>query len=136
MKKSRREKSAISSASARARNRFGNVGCALFSIPVFLAGAATIYFMGLGPVIKVLRASSWETVPCEITSSKVARSNDGDTFAIEVRYKYSFDGGQYEGTRYGFMGGCTTGYSSKDEVIKQNPVGKRVTRLKPEAASA
>jgi hypothetical protein len=42
MKRSRRETDAISEASSRRTSRFGNLGCALFSLPFFFAGVALI----------------------------------------------------------------------------------------------
>ena len=127
MKKSRREMDAISGAGAGRTGRFSNLGCLLFSLPFFLAGAALIYFLGLGPALKSIRAATWDATPCVVTSSRVASSSDGDTFAVEIHYTYAIDGKQYQGTRYGFFGGYSSGYASKDEVVSQNPAGKTAT---------
>jgi hypothetical protein len=113
MKQSRRELDAISGTDAKKSSRFGNLGCALFSLPFFLAGVAVIYFLGVSPLLKVVRASNWQATPCVITSSKVASSSDGDTYAVEVRYAYTVNGQQYQGTRYSFFSGYTSGYSGK-----------------------
>lgn len=127
MKKSRRETDAISGVNTKKTGRFGNVGCLLFSLPFFLAGAALIYFLGLSPALKIMRASSWDATPCVVTSSKVASGSDGDTFAVEIHYTYTIDSKQYQGARYSFFTGYSSGYSSKDEVVKQNPAGKTAT---------
>jgi hypothetical protein len=127
MKKSRRETDAISEEGTRKTGRFGNIGFLLFSSPFLLAGAALIYFLGLGPALKIIRASTWDATPCVVISSRVASSSDGDTFAVEIHYTYTVDGKQYQGTRYGFFGGYSSGYDSKDEVVKENPAGKPAT---------
>ncbi len=127
MKRSRRESDAISGASSHKTSRFGNLGCALFALPFFLAGAAIIYFLGLSPALRILRASSWNATPCVITASRVASSSDGDTFSVEIHYSYTVDDKQYQGTRYSFFGGSSSGYASKAEVVEQNPAGKNAT---------
>jgi len=126
MKKSSSETDAISGVKAK-RPRFGNLGCALFSLPFFLAGAAMIYFLGVSPAMRILRASSWDATSCVVTSSRVTSSSDGDTFAVEIHYSYSVGGKQFQGTRYSFFGGSSSGYASKDAVVQQNPVGKTAT---------
>lgn len=127
MKRSRRETEAISGANAKKTGCRGNLGCALFSLPFFLGGAIAIYFLGLYPALKVFRASSWEPIPCVVTSSKVASSSDGDTFAVEIRYSYTIEGKQYQGTRYGFFGGYSSGHRSKADVVAQYPAGAAAT---------
>jgi len=123
MKKSIRELDAISGTDRKKSSRFGNLGCALFSLPFFLGGVAVIYFLGVSPLLKVVRAANWHATPCVITSSKVASSSDGDTYAVEIRYAYTVNGQQHQGTRYSFFSGYTSGYSGKSEVVQQNPAG-------------
>jgi hypothetical protein len=127
MKRSRRERDAISGAGAKKTGRFGNLGFLLFSLPFLLAGVALVYFLGLSPALKIIRASTWDATPCVVTSSRVASSSDGDTFAVEIRYSYQVGGKPYQGSRYGFFGGYSSGYSSKDEVVRENPAGKTAT---------
>src|SRR6185369_3863545 len=97
MKRSSRETEAISGSDAKKTGCRSHVVLILFSVPFFLAGAAVIYFLGVSPALSVLRASSWDPIPCVITSSKVASSSDGAIFAIEIKYSYTFDGKQYPG---------------------------------------
>lgn len=127
MKRSTREKEAISEAHAKKTGCRGNLGCALFSLPFFLAGAIAIYFLGLSPALKVFRASSWEPIPCVVTSSKVATGSGGDTYSVEIHYSYTIDGKQYPGTRYGFFGGSSSGFDSKARVVEQYPAGSTAT---------
>ena len=122
MKKSTPESDAISETNQKKAGRFGSLGCALFSLPFLVGGAAAIYFLGVNPLLRVIRASSWDATPCVITSSRVA-SHD-DTYSVEIRYSYSVNGKSYQGTRYSFFSGSTSGYSGKNEIVQQNPAGK------------
>ena len=130
MKRSTRETEAISGSDAKKTGCRGNVVLVLFSVPFFLAGAAVIYFLGLSPMLSVLRASSWDPIPCVITSSKVASSSDGDTFAVEIKYSYTFDTKQYQGNRYGFFTGYSSGHTSKADVVAQYPAGSHGNLLR------
>src|ERR1044071_3170650 len=114
MKKSTRESGAISGLARKKTVGFkGSLGCLLISVPFFLAGAAVTYFVGARPLIKIVRASSWAPTPCVVTSSTVASSSDGDTFRPEIHYSYVVDDKRYEGTKYCFSVGYSSGYSKK-----------------------
>src|SRR5262245_61909176 len=97
MKKSTPESDAISDTYQKKGGRFGNLGCALFSLPFLLGGAVAIYFLGVNPLLRVMRASSWDATPCVVTSSRVV-SHD-DTYSVEIRYSYSVNGKSYQCTR-------------------------------------
>ena len=124
MKKSRREPEPISGKKGEKKG-CSNLGCALFSLPFFLAGAAVIYFLFIGPALKILTAQSWNPTPCTVISSKVGGS--GDTHSIEIVYSYTIDGRQYQSDRYDFVNASTSGYAGKAEVVNQNPPGKSAT---------
>lgn len=71
-------------------------------------------------------AQSWPAVPCTILSSDVgthSSSDGGDTYSIEIRYTYEWDGVPYESSQYNFFGGSSSGYSGKAAVVAQYPVG-------------
>ncbi len=121
MKKSRRESEPISGTEGKKKG-CSNLGCALFSLPFFLGGAAVIYFLFAGPAIKIFRAQSWNPTPCTIISSKVA--GDGDTYSVEVVYSYTVAGDQYQSDRYDFVEASTSSREGKAEVVRQNPPGK------------
>jgi len=128
MKKSTRESGAISGlARKKTVGIKGGLGCLLISVPFFLAEAAVTYFVGARPLIKIIRASSWNPTPCVVTASTVASSSDGDTFRPEIHYSYVVDDKRYEGTRYSFAVGYSSGRSSKQAVVDENPVGKNTT---------
>jgi hypothetical protein len=94
---------------------------------VFLVTGLAFLLVFLLPAIKVLRAQGWEAVDCEILESRVATASGGDTFSIEVRYRYEFGGQSYEGDRYEFMGGSSSGYDDKREVVDAMPAGSATT---------
>lgn len=124
MKKSRREPEPISGKEGKKKG-CSNLGCALFSLPFFLAGAAVIYFLFVGPALKILGAQSWNPTPCTIISSKVGGS--GDTHSVEILYSYTVDDQQYQSDRYDFVNASTSGYAGKAEIVSQNPPGKSAT---------
>jgi tetratricopeptide (TPR) repeat protein len=75
------------------------------------AGLLITYFFGYLPVAEYVTSRSWQSVPCEIVSSKVRRwtseerDDDGFTrtetnYAVDVTYKYEYAGRRYTGMRY------------------------------------
>jgi hypothetical protein len=131
-----RVKSISSLASRRAGAR---VSLAVFFF-FFVLGAIIFYFFGVRPMLGVLAARNWKLVPCTIISSRVQshQGDDGTTYRVEIVYEYEFNGHQYRSTRYHFMGGSTSGYQRKAEVVRQNPPGAKrtcyVNPRKPEDA--
>jgi hypothetical protein len=124
MKKSTRVPEPISGNEGKKKG-CSNLGCALFSLPFFLAGAAVIYFLFAGPALKILKAQSWNPTPCTVISSEVG--GDGDTHSIEIVYSYTIGGRQYQSGRYDFVNASTSAYEGKAEVVRQNPPGKNAT---------
>src|SRR5262245_31432266 len=57
------------------------------------------------PVWKSLVAQNWVETPCTIVSSAVASKmdSDGTSYAPEIHYHYSLDGGEFKGDQYSFM---------------------------------
>lgn len=124
MKKSRRESEPISGKGGEKKG-CSNLGCALFSLPFFLAGAAVIYFLFAGPALKIFKAQSWDPTPCTVLSSRVA--GDGETYSVELVYSYTVDDRQYQSDRYDFVNVTTSSHEGKAEVVRQNPPGKSAT---------
>ncbi len=109
------------------RQRAGGVGCVvLFFVVFLLAGLAFLPFLGW-PVVQTIGARSWNAVPCTILESAV-RSHEGSdsaTYSVEVRYRYLVSGRLYESSRYRFLGGSSSGYDGKAEVVAALPVGRQ-----------
>ncbi|MCG8455767.1 MAG: DUF3592 domain-containing protein [Holophagales bacterium] len=98
------------------------VFCGLFA----LVGLALLYFMALRPLYQMAMARGWQETTCLIASSRVAASSDGDTFRVEVSYTFELDGLTYEGDRYDFQTGNTSGREAKDRIVKGLPEGAEV----------
>ncbi len=108
----------------------------LISSTVLLILAGVAFYLFFLPVLAdVHRASSWEVVPCEILSSRVAThgaqsrgtSRTGTTYSIEIRYRYESGGRAYTGNRYSFMdGGSDSSVKGKRAIISSYKPGATV----------
>ncbi|SFI86265.1 DUF3592 domain-containing protein [Planctomicrobium piriforme] len=94
------------------------VFCSLF----FAAGATLLWFATLGPMLKMAIAQTWVETPCVIVSSEVIGD---DTFTVDIRYQYTFNDRNYDGDRYWFFTGRTSGKKSKEAIVAQHPPGKK-----------
>jgi hypothetical protein len=54
-------------------------------------------------------------------------SDDGTTYSVDILYRYEVNGREYRSNRYSFMGGSSSGYDGKAEVVRQYPPGQRAT---------
>jgi hypothetical protein len=114
----------------RSRTSWGDrPGCLAGFFSVFLlAGLAFFSFFAI-PAWKVIQARSWIEVPCTIVSSGVGSHSDSDgtTYSIDVVYTYTVQGVEYRSERYEFLGGSSSGYEGKAEVVAGYPPGSRAT---------
>jgi hypothetical protein len=99
----------------------------LFCSVFLLAGLGFTYGFLILPITRILAARSWEQAPCEIVSSRVQRhsDSDGDTYSIDIVYRYPWRGRTYTSNRYHFVTGSSSGYEGKAEVVRQFPQGAR-----------
>ncbi|MEZ6050648.1 MAG: DUF3592 domain-containing protein [Planctomycetaceae bacterium] len=90
-----------------------------------VAGAVAFYFLTIQPLWDVFRASSWVETPCTVLSSAVEThpGDESDTYSIEIEYEYVFQGQRYQGDRYHFMVGNSSGRKWKQAVVDAHPVG-------------
>ena len=104
-------------------------GCVAACFAVFLLAGIGFSLFFVLPAIKVVRAQTWSATDCEVTRSYVEShsSDDGTTYSIEVRYRYTVDGVEYRGDRYQFLGGSSSGYDSKKEVVDELSEGTITT---------
>lgn len=111
-------------------------GCMFFFFGIFfVAGAAMTWFMTVRPVLGILEARSWPEVPCTVTSSHVQSHSDSDgtTYSVEVTYTYEIDGREYNGDRYDFSVGSSSGYQHKADIVERHPPGSEtLCRVDPE----
>jgi hypothetical protein len=123
MKRSSRASEPLSGSKTK-KSGCGNLGCALFALPFFLAGAFIIYFLFVGPALKTYEAQSWDPTPCTIISSKVVGD---ETYSVQIIYSYTVGGEQYQSDRYDFIEASTSSYEGKAEVVYENPAGSSAT---------
>jgi hypothetical protein len=75
----------------------------------------------------VLDASGWDETPCTVLSSRV-RAHTGDdstTYSVDILYAYTVDGKGYKSSGYGFLGGSSSGYRGKADVVERHRPGTR-----------
>jgi hypothetical protein len=104
-------------------------GCMAMFFGVFLVAGLGFTAVFAVPAWRVVQARSWDPVPCEILESHVAShsGDDGTTYSVEIRYRYEVWGATYEGDRYTFLGGSSSGYEGKREVVERFPAGSEAT---------
>ena len=99
-----------------------------FGLIFLLIGLGVLVPLFILPVSGILKARTWVAVPATVISSRVEShsSDDGDTYSVEIFYRYAVDGKEYKSDRYHFLGGSSSGYSSKAEAVEQHPAGKEI----------
>lgn len=103
-------------------------GCVLGPALFLLVGLAFAAFFVV-PASRVVASRWWDPVPCEILSSRVVShsGDDGATYSVEVRYRYEVDGRSFQGRRYRFLGGSSSGHEGKQKVVDALPPGSTAT---------
>lgn len=89
------------------------------------AGVGMAFPLLINPVIKTEQAKAWIAAPATVVSSKVEshHSDDGTTYSVDIAYRYTYNGTEFSGDRYRFLGGSSSGYDGKAEVVKKYPAG-------------
>ncbi len=104
-------------------------GCMVGFFGVFLVAGLAFSAVFAVPSFRVLQARGWDPVPCEILESRVAThsGDDGDTYSVEIRYRYEARGTTHEGDRYTFLGSSSSGYDGKRRAVERFPAGSEAT---------
>lgn len=104
-----------------------SLGCVVGFFGIFLLAGLGFFSVIAVPAWRNLQALSWPEVPCEVLESRVAShaGDDGDTYSVEVRYRYQVDGREHVSGRYEFFPGSTSGYEGKARVVERLPPGTR-----------
>lgn len=97
----------------------------LFGLIFAGAGTAMLKPLLITPLQKTSDAKSWTSVSATVVSSKVKShdSDDGTTYSPYIAYRYEVDGEEYFGDQYTFMGGSSSGYDSKANIVRAYPKG-------------
>lgn len=102
------------------------LGC-FFSVFLLFGLAMSAAFL-VWPIVRIVQATGWRETACTILSSKVephSGTKGGTTYSIEVAFEYVVDDTRHVGTRYQFVGGSSSGYLGKQEVVRRLPPGTR-----------
>ena len=115
--------------SIAARKRLGRPAAGVLFLVLFVAGGALGYFVFFPAVYKSFTSGNWIAADCVVQSSRVQRheSDDGTTYSVDIAYTYVYQGHTYRSNRYKFIGGSSSGYYGKAEVVKQYPKGGHAT---------
>jgi hypothetical protein len=104
-------------------------GClaAFFSLFLLMGGSFCLFFFRAAFLSVTSR--SWREVPCTVVSSEVGTHSGSKsaTFSVDIVYEYETGGRTYRSTRYGFLGGSSSGYDGKAEIVAEHPPGSRCT---------
>ena len=97
----------------------------LFFSAFLLIGLATFYSMGFRPALQLLQSEKWQKTPCLVISSSVGShdNDDGTTYSIDILYSYDINGKEYRSNTYSFIGGSSSGYRGKQEIVNKYPPG-------------
>ena len=97
--------------------------CGVFA----LMGSAAFAFLAVIPIWQIIKAQGWEPVDCTILTSEVetSSSSDGNTYRIAITYAFELGGEEFEGDRYNFSRGSSSGYDGKAEVVGRYPPGSQ-----------
>ncbi len=116
----------LSPKTSSSRNR-GRVAGAIFFSLFFFTGLAVGVFWIFPAIYKSLSSDTWIETPCQILSSRVQSHSDSDgtTYSVDISYTYTVGGVQYRSSRYGFIGGSSSGYQGKAAVVRRYPPGSR-----------
>jgi hypothetical protein len=98
----------------------------IFGAVFAVIGLAVLKPLVLTPLQKSRGARTWDSVPATVVSSKVKshKGDDSTTYSVYIAYRYEAGSEEYLGDRYHFMGGSSSGYEGKAEVVRQYPKGR------------
>lgn len=105
------------------------IGVVFCNIFLLLGLIGTYFFFGK-PVLGYLDARDWPAAACAITASdvEVVSGDDGNTYRVDIRYTYTFDGQAYDSDRYSFFNAiATSARPSKQAVVDRHAVGSTAT---------
>jgi len=101
------------------------LGCFFTVFMLFGLGMSAVF---LHPLVQIAQARSWRELPCTILTSKVeshSSSKGSPTYSVEVTYEYVLEDQRHVGTRYKFMGGSSSGYDGKKEIVDRLSPGTK-----------
>jgi hypothetical protein len=114
-------------AAAARRRGLGRLALAGFFGIFAIAGGAMLYPLGIRPISRTVAAESWVETPCSVLRAEVRDhdSDDGTTYSVYILYEYEFGGRTYKCDRYDFVGGSSSGYDGKAEIVAEYESAER-----------
>ena len=111
--------------SARPSSRRGAIFMVVFGAIFAIVGAGALVPLLVVPAARLVQASGWLEVPCEVVSSTVraSESDDGTTYRVDILYEYDVGGRTWRSNRFGFADWGSSGYRSKRELADRYPAG-------------
>ncbi|MCD4781061.1 MAG: DUF3592 domain-containing protein [Candidatus Omnitrophica bacterium] len=92
----------------------------VFFFVFFIAGTAVFSALFWNPFLKTQRSRKWPELDCRIVSSHVRTHDSGDdtTYSVDILYAYEYNGKSYQSNQFDFIGGSSSGYSSKKKIVQ------------------
>jgi len=105
----------------------GRAVMAVFFTVFLLVGLGAGYAFFARPLLRIAAAHAWVQADCEIVSSRVRThpDSDGDTYSVDVVYRYTYQGRTYTANRHHFMTGSSSGRGAKEKIVAALPPGRR-----------
>jgi hypothetical protein len=101
-------------------------GCAAVTLGLLGVGALAVLVLFFGRAgWRSLASQGWTAVPCTVVTSWVG--DHGDTYSVEVLYRYVVDGREHRGSRYHFFSGSSSGWDDKQAAVARLPPGSTQT---------
>ncbi len=106
-------------------HRVVTIFCSVFIV----IGLVVTNFTFVRPLRRQQAARNWDAVEAVVERSAVRthRSSDSTTYSVYIAYRYQYDGREYEGDRYRFLSGSSSGRGAKQAVVRRHPPGARIT---------
>jgi len=102
----------------------------LFGGAFLFVGSFTLYIFAIRPMLQARAARNWVEHKAIVETSEVgwhSGSKGSTTYSVDIFYGFTFDGREYSGDRYNFIGGSSSGYSNKKRIVDAYPQGKEIT---------
>lgn len=111
---------------ANSSKKNNTLGYLFFGVFV-LAGFFAFKTLSLGPLTNFIQARNWVKIPCIVEKSEILsqRGKKNDTYQINIQYRYEYQNTSYTGNNYNFIPFYSSGYTGKNKIISNYPVGKK-----------
>jgi len=103
---------------SRGSKNWNSCGAVFFFSIFFLLGVGLTWFLAIAPMLKVGESAKWREVVCVVQQIGVdVHQGDGDTYAPEVTFAYTFDGQAYTSNQFWFGSGSNGDRKAVEKAI-------------------